>query len=77
MSYLQDHLKTGSYCREKYSQPEKPTVRIKGASSYYRDRKLSELASVIKGISYSMYRPAAKLRLLQVLKLKNLRSLRN
>jgi hypothetical protein len=46
--------------REKYSQPEKPTVRIKGASSYYRDRKPSELASVIKGISYAGIKTSCK-----------------
>lgn len=49
---FQDHLQTCSDCRERYSQSQKPTVRIKGASSYRRERKLSELASVIKGISY-------------------------
>jgi hypothetical protein len=37
-----------SYCSNK----EKPTVRIKAASSYRRERKLSELASIIKGVSY-------------------------
>jgi hypothetical protein len=49
MSY-QDHLKTCSYCSK--NNPQKPTVRIKAASSYRRERKLSELASIIKGVSY-------------------------
>ena len=33
-------------------QNQKPTVRIKAASGYRRERKLSELASIIKGVSY-------------------------
>jgi hypothetical protein len=37
---------------DKYSQQQKPTVRIKAASSYRRERKLSELSAVIKGVSY-------------------------
>jgi hypothetical protein len=37
-----------SYCSNK----EKPTVRIKAASTIRRERKLSELASIIKGVSY-------------------------
>ena len=54
---FQDHLRTCSYCRFKYSsslepQPQKPTVRIKAASSYRRERKSSELASLITGTSY-------------------------
>jgi hypothetical protein len=35
-------------------------VRIKAASSYYRDRKPSELASVIKGISYAGIKTSCK-----------------
>jgi hypothetical protein len=56
MSY-QDHLATCSYCSK--NNPQKPTVRIKAASSYRREKrreergeKLSELASVIRGVSY-------------------------
>ena len=30
----------------------KPTITVKGASSYYRQKKLSELGAIIKGISY-------------------------
>ena len=39
---------------DKYSQSQnqKPTVRIKAASSYRRERKLSELAALITGTSY-------------------------
>jgi hypothetical protein len=37
---------------DKYSQQQKPTVRIKAASSYRRERKLSELYAIIKGVSY-------------------------
>jgi hypothetical protein len=49
MSY-QDHLRTCSYCSKgSQRQLQKPTVRIKAASSYQRERKLSELASIIKG----------------------------
>jgi hypothetical protein len=50
---FQDHLKTCPDCREKYSHSQKPTVRIKAASSYRREKKLAELMSVIKGVSYS------------------------
>jgi hypothetical protein len=39
-----------SYCSNKENQ--KPTIRIKAASSYRRERKLSELASLITGTSY-------------------------
>gem|GEM_PF-1741044 len=40
---------------DRYSQQQtqKPTVRIKAASSYRREGKLSELASIVKGVSYS------------------------
>ena len=31
---------------------QKPTIRIKAASSYRRERKLSELAALITGTSY-------------------------
>jgi hypothetical protein len=55
MSY-QDHLKTCSYCNGN-REPQKPTVRIKAASSYRRERKLSVLASIIKGISYPSLEP--------------------
>ena len=52
MSY-QDHLKTCSYCR-KESQPQtrKVTVSVKSTSSYYKQKKLSELSAIIKGVSY-------------------------
>jgi hypothetical protein len=52
MSY-QDHLRTCSYCSNGNSNNKyKPTVRIKSALSYRRERKLSELASLITGTSY-------------------------
>ena len=47
MSY-QDHLRTCPDCQKR----QKPTIRVKGASAYRREIKLSELASLIKGISY-------------------------
>lgn len=46
---VQDHLRTCSYCNKDL---QKPTVRIKAASSYRREKKLAELAAVIKGVSY-------------------------
>ena len=66
---LADHLETCDHCRNKYySNPSKPTIRIKSASAYskvskptisiksastYRkQRKLSELGAIIKGVSY-------------------------
>lgn len=51
MSY-QDHVKTCSYCN-KDSQPQKVTVSVKSASSYYKDKKLSELDAIIKVTPYA------------------------
>jgi hypothetical protein len=48
---VQDRLRTCSYCNNN-KDPQKPTVRIKSASSSRKERKLSELASIIKGVSY-------------------------
>ena len=45
---FQDHLETCSDCQKR----QKPTVRIKSASSYRRERKLSGLAALITGTSY-------------------------
>ena len=61
MSY-QDHLKTCSYCQKagrssSSEQIHKPTVFIKSASSYSKQRKLSELGAIIKGISYPSLEP--------------------
>jgi hypothetical protein len=39
-----------SFCSK--NNPQKPVVRIKGASSYRREKKLAELAAVISGVSY-------------------------
>lgn len=59
MSYFQDfqeHIKSCDFCSKKYASENenriKPTVRIKAASSYYKDKKLSGLAAIIKGLSY-------------------------
>jgi hypothetical protein len=50
---LSDHLKTCDYCRnEYYSRVSKPTIKVKSAASYGKRKKLSELAAIIKGISY-------------------------
>jgi hypothetical protein len=50
---FQDHLKICSYCNSnKDPQPQKVTVSIKSASSYYNQKKLSDLAAIIKGTSY-------------------------
>jgi hypothetical protein len=46
---FQDHLKTCSYCRD--SQSKKVEVSVKSGSGYYKDKKLSELAAIIKGTS--------------------------
>jgi hypothetical protein len=54
MSYL-DHLKTCSYCSN--NNPQKPKVRIKAASSYNKQKKLSELGAVIRGVSYPSLEP--------------------
>ena len=47
----EEHLKSCEYC-SKGSMISKPTITVKGASSYYHQKKLSELAAIIKGISY-------------------------
>jgi arsenate reductase-like glutaredoxin family protein len=49
-----DHLKTCDYCRNKKDSltQHKPTITIKSASSYSKQKKLSELGAIIKGISY-------------------------
>jgi hypothetical protein len=51
---VQDHLRTCSYCNK---DSQKPTVRIKSASSYRREKKLSELGALIRGISYPSLEP--------------------
>ena len=53
MSYLEDHLKTCDYCRQKQKGASslKPTIYIKSKSDYYRQMKLAEFSSVIKGTS--------------------------
>lgn len=45
-----DHVKNCSYCSK--TQSHKPVVKIKGASSYNKQKKLSGLAAIIKGVSY-------------------------
>ena len=50
MSY-QDHIKTCPDCQKRHNQ--KPTIRIKSAASRLKERKLSELGSIIRGDSYS------------------------
>jgi hypothetical protein len=47
-----DHLKICKYCRNEYYRLSKPTISVKGASSYRKEKKLTELAAIVKGISY-------------------------
>ena len=48
-----DHLITCEYCRnEYYTKVSKPTISVKSASSYRKQKKLSGLAAIIKGTSY-------------------------
>ena len=55
---FEDHLKTCSYCQKGSSKSKsKPTISIKSASSYHKQKKLSELAAIIKGISYPSLEP--------------------
>jgi hypothetical protein len=52
---FQDQLKTCEYCQKGLQTPtqaHKPTISVKSASSYSKQKKLSELAAIIKGISY-------------------------
>jgi hypothetical protein len=53
MSY-QDHLKTCSYCNKGLL---KPTIYVKSASSYNKQKKLTELGAIIKGTSYPSMEP--------------------
>ena len=48
MSY-EDHFKTCSYCNKGL---QKPTISVKSASSYRKQKKLSELAAIIRSTSY-------------------------
>jgi hypothetical protein len=47
----EDHLKTCEYCNTK-NKVSKPTIFVKSASSYSKQKKLPELGAIIKGISY-------------------------
>lgn len=46
---FQDHIKNCSYCSK--TQSQKPVIRVKAASSYYKGKKLSGVAAIIKGVS--------------------------
>jgi hypothetical protein len=51
----QTNLKTCESCRNEYYSSirgSKPTISVKSASSYSKQRKMAELAAIIKGISY-------------------------
>jgi hypothetical protein len=55
---LSDHLETCEYCRNEYYsriRGSKPTISVKSASSYSKQRKMAELAAIIKGISYPSF----------------------
>jgi hypothetical protein len=47
-----DHLKTCEYCRNEYYRLSKPTILVKGTSSYRKQKRLSELGAIIRGTSY-------------------------
>ena len=64
---FEEHLKTCEYCQKgsmtlkptifiksasSYNKDKKPTIFVKSASSYRKERKLTELAAIVKGISY-------------------------
>ena len=54
----EDHLKSCSYCQKgSLSSKPKPTISIKSASSYRRQKKLSELGAIIMGTSYPSLEP--------------------
>ena len=70
----QDHLRTCEYCQKagrtrsagqihhkptiriksasSYNKDKKPTIFVKSASSYRKERKLTELGAIIRGTSY-------------------------
>lgn len=59
---FQDHLKTCEYCQKagrinSSEQTHKPTISVKSASSYNKHKKLTELAAIIKGVSYPSLEP--------------------
>jgi hypothetical protein len=45
---FEDHLKICSDCQKR----QRPTIKVKGASAYRRERALSSLAALISGVSY-------------------------
>jgi hypothetical protein len=51
----EDHLKACEYC-QKGKGSSKPTISIKSAS-YRKQKKLTELAAIIKGTSYPSLEP--------------------
>ena len=57
-----DHLRTCEYCRriEYENVKDKPTIRVKGASSYNRTKNLSELAAIITGRSFGILSPTTE-----------------
>ena len=55
----EDHLKTCSYCQSQNQKQKgassltsKPTIYVKSASSYRKQKKLTELGAIIRGTSY-------------------------
>ena len=79
----EDHLRTCEYCQKgnamnqylssmlqfsakptikvksasSYSKDKKPTIYVKSASSYNRQKKMAELGAIIKGTSYPSLEP--------------------
>ena len=58
-SQMQTHNKPTIYIKSAsaYSKLSKPTIFVNSASSYNRQKKLTELAAIIKGISYPSLEP--------------------
>jgi hypothetical protein len=70
----EDHLKICSYCQKglqtqthkptifiksasSYNKDKKPTIYVKSASNYSKQRKMTEISAIIKGTSYPSLEP--------------------
>ena len=54
----EDHLKTCEYCqKQKGASSLKPTIYVRSKSDYSKQKKLSELGAIIRGVSYPSLEP--------------------
>ena len=53
----EDHLKTCEYCQKQKGASLKPTIYVRSKSDYSKQKKLSELGAIIRGVSYPSLEP--------------------